>query len=168
MKEAGISDSDEEAMKYYEFLSNGYGDRAMLDRMYKAAHEALPYLEKNAGVMWRYLHDFPDYFYPHAPGTAAQGRYLEVAFFKGAELGAWQDKVYQSPISFVGITHEELFKWGGFSKVLQWDFVKIAENAEKDLRGLGPGMMAYFVKAAVIDRGIPAYLETPARELALM
>lgn len=167
MKEAGLSDSDEEAMKYYEFLSNGYGDRAMLDRMYEAAHKALPYLEKSAGVKWRYLHDFPDYYYPHAPGTAAQGRYLEVAFFKGSELGEWQDKVYQSPISFVGITHEELFKWGGFSKVLQWDFNEIAENAEKDLRGLGPGMMAYFVKAAVIDRGIPAYLETPACELVV-
>ena len=34
MREAGIEDSYEEAMKYYEFLSNGYGDRAMLDRMY--------------------------------------------------------------------------------------------------------------------------------------
>jgi 3-oxosteroid 1-dehydrogenase len=167
MKEAGIPDSDEEGMKYYEFLSNGYGDKAMLQRMYEAAQKALPYLEKEVGVKWRHLPDFPDYYYPHAPGTAAEGRYLEVAFFKGADLGEWQDKVFLSPISFIGISHEELFKWGGFSNIREWDFEEMAENAEKDLRGFGPGMMAFFVKAAVIDRGIPVYLETPACELVV-
>ncbi len=165
MKEAGISDSDEEGMKYFEFLSNGYGDKTMLDRMYEAAQKALPYLEKEAGVKWRHIPDFPDYYYPHAPGTAPQGRYLEVVLFKGSDLGEWQHKTYLSPISPMGISHEELFEWGGFTNILEWDFMKMAENCEQDLRGFGPGMMAYFVKAAIIDRGIPVYLETPAREL---
>ena len=167
MKEGGVADSYEEGMKYFQFLSNGYGDRNMLDRMYAAAQEALPYLEEKAGVKWRYIPDFPDYYYPHAPGTAPQGRYLEVELFKGADLGEWQHKTYLSPISPMGISHKELFEWGGFTSILNWDFMKMAENCEQDLRGFGPGMMAYFVKAALIDREIPVYLETPARELVV-
>ncbi len=165
MKEAGIADSDDEGMKYYAFLSNGYGDRAMLVRMYETAYKALLYLEKKAGVKWRYISDFPDYYYPHAPGTSPQGRYLEVELFKGSDLGQWQEKTYLSPISPMGISHKELFEWGGFTNIQEWDFEKMAENFEQDLRGFGPGMMAYFVKAAMIDRSIPAYLDTPAREL---
>ncbi|MCP4578910.1 MAG: FAD-binding protein, partial [Deltaproteobacteria bacterium] len=49
--------------------------------------------------------------------------------------------------------------------VKNWDFAQIADGMEKDLRGFGPGMMAYFVKAAMIDRGIPAHVNTPVSEL---
>ncbi len=65
----------------------------------------------------------------------------------------------------LGISHEELFKWGGFSSVLTWDFEEMAKNCEQDLRGFGHGLMAYFIKAAMIDRQIPALLNTPVREL---
>ncbi len=64
-----------------------------------------------------------------------------------------------------GITHDELFAWGGFVNVLKWDFALMGKRYRQDLRGFGPGMMAYLVKAAMIDRAIPAYVATPAREL---
>jgi 3-oxosteroid 1-dehydrogenase len=165
MKEAGLADSDDAAMQYFEFLGNGYGDRSMLERMYKAAQEAFPYLEKEAGIRWRYIKGFPDYYYPHVPGTLSEGRYLEVALFEGSQLGEWQEKTYLSPVMPFSISHEELFSWGSFGNVLGWDFEHMARNMEQDLRGLGSGMMAYFIKAAMIDRGIPAYIDTPVREL---
>ncbi len=167
MKEAGLADSNEDAMKYFEFLGNGYGDRAMLERMYRAAHEAFPYLEKEAGVRWRYIMDFPDYYYPYVKGTVAEGRYLEVELVKGSELGEWQDRTYLSPVMPFGISHEELFAWGSFGNVLGWDFEQMAINIEQDLRGMGAGMMAYLIKAAMIDRGIPAYVETAVCELVV-
>jgi 3-oxosteroid 1-dehydrogenase len=64
-----------------------------------------------------------------------------------------------------GIDHDELFAWGGFVNVLKWDFSLMAKRYRKDMRGFGPGMMAYFVKAAVIDRKIPAFVDSPVTEL---
>ena len=44
----------------------------------------------------------------------------------------------------------------------------MGKRYKQDQRGFGPGMMAYFVKAAMIDRGIPASRSTtPARELVV-
>jgi 3-oxosteroid 1-dehydrogenase len=66
-----------------------------------------------------------------------------------------------------GITHDELFAWGGFLNVMKWDFALMGKRFKQDLRGFGPGMMAYFVKAALIDRRIPVFLESPMRELVV-
>ena len=85
--------------------------------------------------------------------------------FDGAALGEWQQKTYLSPHMPNGIDHDELFAWGGFVNVLKWDFALLAKRYRKDMRGFGPGMMAYFVKAAMIDRKIPAFLESPVTEL---
>src|SRR5262249_6120824 len=62
-------------------------------------------------------------------------------------------------------THDELFAWGGFVNVMKWDFALMARRYKQDRRGFGPGMMAHLIKAAMIDRGIPAYVSAPAREL---
>jgi 3-oxosteroid 1-dehydrogenase len=90
---------------------------------------------------------------------------LEVELFEGSKLGEWQKKTYLSPHMPNGITHDELFAWGGFVNVMKWDFAMMGKRYKNDMRGFGPGMMAYFVKAAMIDRSIPAYTETPVREL---
>ncbi len=41
-----------------------------------------------------------------------------------------------------GITHDELFAWGGFVNVKAWDFATMAKRYRQDMRGFGPGMMA--------------------------
>jgi 3-oxosteroid 1-dehydrogenase len=66
-----------------------------------------------------------------------------------------------------GITHDEMFEWGGFTNILKWDFALMGKRMRKDLRSFGPGMMGYFVKAALVDRKIAAYLETPVRALCV-
>src|SRR2546430_1526414 len=80
------------------------------------------------------------------------GRYLEVELFKGADLGEWRKKTYLSPHVPNGITHDEMFAWGGFTNIMKWDFALLGKRMTEDYRGFGPGMMAYFVKAALIDR----------------
>ncbi len=165
MREEGFSDSYEDGRRYLDFLAAGYNRPEMLDRLLDAAPQALGYLEKEAGVKWRCIKGFPDYYYPHVPGTCAEGRYLEVEIFNGPDLGEWQDKTYISQIFPGGITHVEMFEWGGLSGCVNWDFEKIAANMEADLRGFGSGLMGYLVKAAMIDRGITAHVDTPVCEL---
>ncbi len=169
MKEAGMPDSDELGRQYMDFLKGGEGFCVpeMHEKLLNTAPDVFVYFEEKAGVKWTCLKDFPDYYYPHVPGTVKEGRYLETELFTGSELGEWQDKTYLSPIMLSGSTCEDFLNWGGTCGILNWDFQKIAENTGKDLRGFGPGMMAYFVKAAVVDRKIPAYVNTPVRELVV-
>src|SRR5262249_15368125 len=127
---------------------------------------AVRYFEEAAHVRWKIVRDFPDYHYPKAPGSARTGRYLEVELFDGAQLGDWQKRTYLSPHVPFGITHDELFAWGGFPNLAAWDFGLLGRRLQKDQRGFGPGMMAYFVKA-MMDRGIPAHIESAVRELVV-
>lgn len=165
MQEEGFSDSHEAGRAYLDFLAAGYHDPQMLDRMLEAAPKALEYLEHKAGVRWRCIKGFPDYYYPHVPGTCAEGRYLETEMFSGPDLGEWQEKTYISQMFPGGMTHVEMLEWGGISGCKNWNFEKIAANMEADLRGFGSALMAYLVKAAMIDRSIPAYVKTPVHEL---
>jgi 3-oxosteroid 1-dehydrogenase len=162
---AGLRDSREAGMQYLSFLAAGYADPELQARLFDAGREAVRWFGDKAGVPWKIVKDFPDYYYPTAPGTVAAGRYLEVELCKGADLGEWRKKTYLSPHVPSGITHDELFAWGGFTHILEWDFQLLARRMSEDWRGFGPGMMAWFVKAALIDRGIPAHLETPVREI---
>jgi 3-oxosteroid 1-dehydrogenase len=152
-------------MKYLQFLAGGYAEEHLQKKLFETGKVAAKWLDDNAGVKWKIINGFPDYHYPHAPGTAAHGRYLEVELFAGAELGEWQRKTYSTPHMPLGITHDELFEWGGLAMIPQWDYAKMGKRVSKDIRGFGPGMMGWFVKAAMVDRQIPAYVETPVREL---
>jgi 3-oxosteroid 1-dehydrogenase len=162
---AGLQDSREEGLRYLRFLAAGYADPELQERLVDAGMEAARYFAEKCGVKWKIIRDFPDYYFPTAPGSAKSGRYLEVELFRGAELGDWRKKTYLSPHVPNGITHDELFAWGGFTHILTWDFATLGQRMSEDWRGFGPGMMAYFVKAAVLDRGIPAHTETSVREL---
>jgi 3-oxosteroid 1-dehydrogenase len=162
---AGISDSREEGLRYLAFLAGGYADPTLAAALLDGGLEAVRWFGEHAGVRWKLVKDFPDYYFPTAPGAAARGRYLEVELIRGHDLGDWRKKTYLSPHVPVGITHDELFAWGGFTGVMRWDFSVLGQRMTEDWRGFGPGMMAYFVKAALCDRSIHAHLETAAREL---
>jgi 3-oxosteroid 1-dehydrogenase len=167
MKQAGLEDSRAAGEAYLAFLAAGYADPLLAKALYDAGHLAVRYLGDRAGVRWKIIKDFPDYHYPRAPGTVRAGRYLEVELFSGKELGDWQKKTYLSPHMPNGITHDELFAWGGFVNVMKWDFALMGKRYKEDLRGFGPGMMAYLIKAAMIDRAIPAFVSSPVRELVV-
>lgn len=166
MREHGLNDSAEAGLAYLRFLDGGYADRALQALLLENGREAVLYLEEKAGVRWSIVPNLPDYHHPHAPGTLASGRYLEVAPIEGRALGEWQHRTYaSSPHMPPGITHAELFRWGSFSTILQWDFKFMGKRLTSDVRTLGPGMMAYLVKAALVDRSIPAHLRAPMRAI---
>ncbi|HTM19429.1 MAG TPA: FAD-binding protein, partial [Kofleriaceae bacterium] len=165
MEAEGRPDAAAAARAYLAFLAGGYADEQLAAILFETGPVVARWLEEKAGVRWKIIRDFPDYHYPHAPGTAAAGRYLEVELFEGAQLGPWQKKTYLTPHMPPGITHDELFAWGGLSAITQWDFALMGKRIGKDVRGMGPGMMGYFVKAAMIDRGIDAFVDCPVRQL---
>jgi 3-oxosteroid 1-dehydrogenase len=166
MRDEGHPDNEDHARSYMQFLDGGYADRELQEILLARGKDAAEYLEQHAGVKWKTIKNFPDYYYPHAPGTVTHGRYLECELFAGTDLGDWQSKTYNmSPHMPPGITHDELFEWGSLSCVMQWDFAVMGKRMSKDVRGFGPGMMAYFVKAAVIDRDIQAWTNSPATGL---
>ena len=49
--------------------------------------------------------------------------------------------------------------------MLKWDFSLLGQRMSEGYRTFGPGMMAYFIKATMIDRQIPAYINTGVQEL---
>jgi 3-oxosteroid 1-dehydrogenase len=163
----GIPDSADEGVQYLQFLAGGYAEPELQRVLLDTGRIAARYFEERAGVRWKIVKDFPDYHYPHAPGTVRAGRYLETNLFDGALLGDWQKRTYLSPHMPNGITHDELFAWGGFVNVMKWDFSTMAKRYRGDQRGFGPGMMGYFAKAAIVDRGVPAHVDAPARELVM-
>jgi 3-oxosteroid 1-dehydrogenase len=165
MAAEGKPDAPDQARAYLDFLAGGYSNPALAQVLFETGPVVARWAEEKAGVKWKIIDKFPDYHYPHAPGTVAHGRYLEVELFDGRELGEWQKKTYLTPHMPLGISHDELFAWGGLATILKWDFALMGKRMSRDIRGMGPGMMGYFVKAAVIDRKIPAHVSSPVREL---
>lgn len=166
LAEEGGHDSLEDALRYFRFLSGGLAEDELQVQLVDKGRESLRYLEEKAGVRWQLVKNLPDFQYPHVPGSVDHGRYVEAALFPGSLLGDWQDRTYSaSPHHTPGVTWGEVLSWGGHARVRSWDFSAIAARRAKDIRGGGAAMMGYLVKAAQIDRKIPAYTSTPAREL---
>ncbi len=167
MREIGQADSDEAARRYFDFLGAGFNDPALTERLLDRYREAIEYVEDKAGVAWEAIDGLHDYYYPEAPGSST-GRYLAVKLFDGALLGEWQTRTWAaSPHLPPGLTHREMYEWGGLANVTKWNYELLGERLMADQRSFGPGMMGYFVKAAMVDRGIPAHVETPVRELVV-
>lgn len=167
MQQEGSPDDPAAARAYLKFLAGGYAVEHLASLLFETGPVAARWLEEHAGVRWKTIKGFPDYHYPHAPGTVAHGRYLEVELFDGKTLGPWQKQTYLTPHMPLGVTHDELFEWGGLSQVPRWDYAKMGARVSKDIRGFGPGMMGYFLKAALVDRSIQAFTSTPLRELVV-
>ncbi len=159
------TDDPEAAKAYLDFLAGGYADPELARLLFETGPVAARYLEESCGVKWKTIKDFPDYHYPHAPGTVASGRYLEVELFEGKSLLEWQHKTYLTPHMPLGLTHDELFNFGGLCGLLNWDFRLMGRRIREDLRGFGPGMMGYLLRAALVDRKIEARLKTAVTQL---
>jgi 3-oxosteroid 1-dehydrogenase len=165
MRALGIEDSDEAGRRYFEFLAAGFAAPELQRTLLATMRPAVEYYEKEAGVRWTAVEGLPDYYYPDAPGSHAGGRYLCAELFDGSTLGPWQQRTFLTPHFPMGVEHRELYAWGGLAKVTEWNYELLAERITRDVRAWGQGMMGYFVKAALVDRAIPAHLETPVREL---
>jgi len=160
----GIADTVDSGFGYLRTLSMGYGsDLAILNKVINARH-ALKFFEDKAGLKMEVIKGCPDYYYKHNDHAVAEGRMLECVPFSGATLGEWQHKTRLSPQMPYGMTHHDIFSAGGSANMMKWDFAKMGERLSADERCLGPGLAAYFVKAA-LDRDIPIWTDSAVEEL---
>ena len=144
MRELGIEDSDEAGRQYLEFLSAGFADPKLMDKLLATCKEAVEYFDKEAGVKWLAVEGLPDYYYPKVPSAHAGGRYLSADLFPGAELGEWQAKSLSTPHVPVGILHKEMYAMGGLANVTQWDYELVGQRMTDDIRTWGPGIRFSF------------------------
>ena len=166
MRELGIEDSDDAGRRYFEFLSAGFADPRLQAALLSNMKPAIEYMGKEAGVRWIAVEGLPDYYYPDAPGSHPGGRYLSVDLFDGKTLGEWQARTYpMTPHVPPGALHREMYAWGGLACVTTWDYELIGQRLANDQRSFGPGLMGWFVKAAMVDRAIPAFVDAPVRSL---
>ena len=168
MKRAGVPDSFEDGRKYLDFLAAGYNDPEMLDRMLEAAYEAIPYLEEKCGLKWIYAGNFRTITIPWHRVRPLKAVIWKQSSSKDRIWGNGRTRrICSTPYLMNGVTFDDINAWGGLCGIKEWDFERIAKGTEEDLRGLGPGFMAYMIKAAMVDRGIPAYIETPVCDLVV-
>jgi 3-oxosteroid 1-dehydrogenase len=74
--ECGIVDSIEEGVRYVTALAVDRSNETLTRTVLTNGLEAARYFEREMGLRLHLL-DFPDYYYPSAPGSLAKGRYLE-------------------------------------------------------------------------------------------
>ena len=160
----GIEDSAESGFRYLQRLSMGYGSDAAILNVAVHARAALKWYEDAIGLRMEVIRDCPDYYYGHTNDGIAEGRMLEAAPFPAATLGDWQTRTRLSPSMPYGFTHHDMFAGGGVANIMNWDYALMAERLTGDVRCLGCGLAAYFVKG-VIDRRVPMLTGTSGEEL---
>src|SRR5271154_2956298 len=94
---AGIADSATAVDAYLTHLGQGFADAQRRGVFIERSGEALRYLTDVIGIEMMVVKGLPDYYYPVVPGSAAQGRYVEVKPFDSGRLGAWADRCLTSP-----------------------------------------------------------------------
>ena len=160
----GIEDSPESGFRYLKRLAMGYNDDLATLNLTVHAREALHYFTDKIGLKMMAIRGCPDYYYGHNNDAVAEGRLLEVEPFDAKTLGDWQERTRVSPVVPYGMTHPDMMAPGGSANMAKWDFALMGERLANDIRCLGAGLAATFVKG-VIDRDIPMHTGMNAVEL---
>lgn len=159
MKDAGIKDSEEQAITYIERLSQGRAESPMIKRFVEKGHEMIDFLYEKTPTHFKMPAAYPEY-YAHLNEALKEGtRSLDPVPFDLKEIGEWADKLRQNP-TFPPLTLEEGGAVGGV------DFSKIAERMENNIVTMGRALIGSLFKAC-LDRGVTTYLNTAGKDLIL-
>jgi 3-oxosteroid 1-dehydrogenase len=155
---AGVQDSLEDAVRYLDWYS-GNEDVPLREGFVRAIAPAIDWFTQEAGIPFTLL-DFPDEEM-EGPGARSTGRQLQVQV-PGASLGPWQQRTRVGSHFPIGLTLEELFAMAAQPARLE----ALSEQRQaEDLRTLGPGLVAGFVRAALTERLVPITLGARVVEL---
>ncbi|MEV1131900.1 FAD-binding protein [Agromyces sp. NPDC049794] len=165
-REAGFDDSPEEARAYLDYLSAGFGDldnrQAYVDR----GSEALDALAE-LGLRLQVIPGLSDYYYPDAPGSKEDGRYLEAVPFPASKLGEWEHAtvagsgVSTGALGTSTLSNLDLLECGADGDKLA---KRSTERAARSERAQGAGIMANLI-AMALEQGIEFRVNTAAVQL---
>jgi len=164
MAEAGLRDSRDEAIGYIERMSEGRGDRALIERFVDESVRVIAFLEERAGIRFHALTDYPDY-QPELPGGRRGGRPLDQDLFDATELGAWSARLRRNPVNGgAPMTIREAMSWNVFAKPSGFPYREVRDRAKRGVVHGGTALAGRLLKAC-LDRGIEPEVSTRAREL---
>ncbi|MEU6643538.1 FAD-dependent oxidoreductase [Saccharomonospora sp. NPDC046836] len=163
---AGLPDSPDEVLAYLDFLSAGFGDLDNRGAYVARGGEVLEALAAH-GLELQVIRGMADYYYPDAPGSKPEGRYLEVVPFSADRLGTWAERVVcHAGVSTGGIGGNRLssmdhIECGGDSELLAR---RAAERTARSERAQGAGIAANLI-ALALDKGVEFRVNTKAVDL---
>ena len=141
---AGIADRLEWVREYMQFMGGGQQTPGNMEAFIGAAPRALQFFE-SCGIAFELVQGMADHHFQHAPGALAQGRTLATRLIASRELGAWSDRIVRPGHAPYAVTVEELVA----SRSGNWPAGLLDARRKDDLCGLGVGLVAHFLKAAL-------------------
>jgi succinate dehydrogenase/fumarate reductase flavoprotein subunit len=164
MRELGVPDSEEEAVRYLLSMSHGLMDEALVRAFVAAGPEMVRWLEASTPVRFQPVGAFPDYHPEHPGGKPRGGRSLECPMFSYRELGAWAERVntgdfYAEVITTMGETPL------GQPMPRTIPDAELARRRAGDERGRGLALIGRLLKAC-LDAGVQ--IETGMRAIELL
>ncbi len=179
MPPTGIDDSPEEALGYMKTITRGAVEEDRLRVYVDTAAELVKYLEDNARLEWQSLPEYADY-YPETPGGKPGARSIEPqnldASLLGEEFELMREPALQelimARISMTVLQARVLMcktpGWKGLTARLMagyWFDIGWRMRTKRDRRlALGNALIGR-LRLSLMDRGVPLWLNTAAREL---
>jgi 3-oxosteroid 1-dehydrogenase len=178
MDAVGITDSQAEALRYVKHLIGRDANEDRLRSYLSTAPKMLQYLEEKTRVSFYPLEDTPDY-YPQTPGSKPGGRSVEAEPFDGLALGEEFDRLrmphpqelvldrfmltapeaQQAATSGIGkLTIAK--KMAGYALN-----IPARRKTKRSTRLTLGNALAARLRASLLDRGVPLWLDTPLKAL---
>ena len=161
-----IDDSDEDALAYINFLAASMGNMDNRQAYVTRGGEALSYL-RDLGLGLIPIPRYADYYYPEAPGSKADGRYLEPLPFPASRLGRWEHRttVGQGAMTTQhggsSLTNAELAGAASDPHALE---IRKAARLKNNERCMGSGLIANLVDMA-LHASVDIWTSAPAVRL---
>lgn len=160
-REAGIEDSEEDAITYMRYLSGGFAEEAQLITYVREAPRAIEEL-RGWGVKLRLIEGVSDHYFPIAPGSQKKGRMLEVVPMLRKQLPAEAPPLQRSPYMPEGISWTDAIRLGGLGNRFSWDQEKVKEASS--CYAAGQGLVAALLRAC-LEGSVTIRVDTPATRL---
>jgi 3-oxosteroid 1-dehydrogenase len=161
--EIGVSDSTDEAFRYLMSLSRGLLDETLIRAYLEAGPEMVSFLDKQAGMEFYAVPDFPDYHPENPGGKPRGGRTIECPLFPFERLGEWAEAFTHTPYyPDEHITMSETSLGAVVPKPVSAQ--EKARRQEHDERGRGQALVGRLFLAC-LDAGIQVFRGHRAREL---
>ena len=152
LRELGIPDDRESALRYLRLVTQGKTDEAALESFVDHGPEMLTFLETESGVRYVSLVNFPDY-HREWDGGCPGGRGLEPEPYPVEPLGALAESI--RPLAVPAITQAEIEEWRSTHVAIEPDSGRFAR---------GNALVAPLVEACA-ERGVTLVTECAVERL---
>jgi len=144
--ELGFEDTRQATLDYMTFVAGGCEDRELLETYLDTAPLALRAFS-DFGIAMRLLENFPDHYYPTAPGSVAQGRCLEPIPTSIDDLGDIGKRIRESQVEPLRASTSEFIAWGGLTNYKARNATLLAEREAGNYRAGGSALIVHLVRA---------------------